>query len=103
MDCFINDLELDPATGQELCSLCAKHGILQAVDFAALRPAQMRAVLQGASDGTTAKADFVLASAKKLSLGWAAGSLQRAERTVATEGLPRSYPPVPLYMRPVLE
>ena len=95
IDCFINGLELDSATGQELCSLCAKHGILQAVDFAALRPAQMRAVLQGASDGTIAKAAFVLAAAKKPSLGWAAGSLRRAERAVATEGVPRSSPPVP--------
>ena len=65
------------------------------MDFAALRPAQLRAVLQGASDVTTGKADIFFASAKKLSLGWVAGSLQRAERAVATDGLPRSSPPVP--------
>ena len=63
IDCFIGDLALDPAVGHELCALCSKHGILQAVDFASLRPAQLRNVLEGASDSTLAKADVVLTSA----------------------------------------
>ena len=99
IDCFIGDLALDPAVGHELCALCSKHGILQAVDFASLRPAQLRIVLQGASDGTLAKADFVVTSAKNLSRGWAAGSVRRVERAVATERQSFISPPEP----PVVE
>lgn len=85
--CFIADLFIDPAWGQDMCTLCQKHGIREAVEFAEIRLAQLNLIYQGASAGTLGIDAKVCSAAKAVSRGRAYRSVLRAENAVKSQSV----------------
>ena len=84
IDCFIADLNPDPAIGREFLGCCHVHGIKKAIDLAVLSSSDRSVLCEGPSEATSELAAAAQAAAKLLVQGWGRGSTLRAERAVTT-------------------
>ena len=102
IDCFIADLNPDPATDLGFLACCHLHGIKQVIDLDVLSSSDMCELCERSSADTLTFAAAAQAAAKMLAQGWARGSTLRAERVVselavAASSAPRVVPaPLPL-------